>query len=122
MKVVAKVNRMKLRHFVTHPASYVYLSVSPKSRPNQNPILVSYLRFEFISNPGTVASVDEEEGELILVTQQMDGLMTNHLARLASLQEPDTTIALNFDGPYGVAADLEKLAGSKFDRVRGSFL
>jgi len=117
IEVMAKVPTRKLRYFGAHPASHAYLSIPPTSRPSQNPLSLSYLRFEFISNPFTVASVNEEAEELRLVARQMSGPMTNTLARLASLQSPDTKVALNVDGPYGVAAHFPNLAGTDFDRI-----
>ena len=61
--------------------------------------------------------MDAEAGELTLVARKMNEPMTSSLAKLASLQSPGNEIPLNFDGPYGVVANLLNLAGIDFDRV-----
>lgn len=117
IKVVVNIRPEKLRNFRAHPASHAYLRIPPTSRPTQNPLSLSYLCFEFISNPFTVGSVCEEAGVLTPIARQMDGPMTKTLARLASLRSPEVKVTLNIDGPYGVAAHFPNLGGTNFDRV-----
>ncbi|KAI0123233.1 ferric reductase like transmembrane component [Xylariales sp. AK1849] len=103
--------------FSRHPVSHVYLSIPPASRPGRSQWSLSNISLQFISNPFTVASVNEEDGKLTLVARQMNGTLTKTLARLASLQSLHSEIALNIDGPYGAAPYLPDLSKGDFDTV-----
>jgi NAD(P)H-flavin reductase len=117
VKIVAAIPSRKLTQFAERPASHVYLSIPRKSRPGRNAFSLSNLRFEFLSNPFTVALVDEEAGTLTLVARQMKGPVTAALSRLASLQAPGCKVVLNIDGPYGAAANYPILVGTSFDKI-----
>lgn len=117
IKIATKVSPRKLRQFGARPASHVYLSIPHTSRPSQNPLSMSHLRFEFLSNPFSVASVNEEAEELTIIARQMGGPLTSTLAKLAISRSPDTKVDINVKGPYGIAAHFPRFAGTNFDRV-----
>lgn len=69
-----------------------------------------------MSNPFTVASVNDETGPLTFIARRMRGSTTQSLARLAGVHWPDIKVALSPDGPYGAAAYFPDLSPS-FDKV-----
>ncbi|KAF2650523.1 hypothetical protein K491DRAFT_731288 [Lophiostoma macrostomum CBS 122681] len=117
VRIVANIPSHKLSQFAAHPASHVFLSIPSRSRPGRNSFSLANLRLGFLSNPFTVASINEELGTITLVARQMKGPVTAALARLASLQAPGSKVALNIDGPYGAAAHFPNMAGTSFDKI-----
>ena len=117
IKVVVRAPPQTLRRFSEAPASHAYLSIPRVSKPGA-PYMSQFswaqLRSNFLSNPFTVASVDQEAGELTFVVRQTCGPMTTALGKLASQQASEVTVSLNVDGPYGVAG-VDQL--QHFDRV-----
>ncbi|RCI11209.1 hypothetical protein L249_7585 [Ophiocordyceps polyrhachis-furcata BCC 54312] len=76
------------------PAAYVYLSL-PQPRG----------AFDFLHNPFTVASSDDQRGTLTLVARVRNGPVTRTLARLASSSSSSSRKhTLIIDGPYGSVA------------------
>ncbi|RDA82701.1 hypothetical protein CP532_3919 [Ophiocordyceps camponoti-leonardi (nom. inval.)] len=76
------------------PAAYVYVSLPQLSGA-----------FDFLHNPFTVASVDDNRGTLTLVARVRNGPVTMTLARLASSSSSSTRKhPLIIDGPYGSIA------------------
>lgn len=129
VKITASVPNNKLNRFREHPGSHIYLSIPAAARQDTNPASASYLLFEFLYNPFTVAAVDDETGDLTLVARQRNGPLTRALARFANASRtgPVVTgdvianeggkIPLGIEGPYGVSARFPKLTGGAFDRV-----
>lgn len=130
VKISVPVPHGKAGKFRTHPGSHVYLSVPAAARPSSNPMSSSFLLFEFLFNPFTVAAVDEGTGDLTLVARRMAGPMTATLARLAGRQTPvnmgtNGNIALGdggkiplcIEGPYGIAKHFPSLVGGEFSRI-----
>lgn len=116
VKIRAEVSRAKAQKFKEHPGAHVYLSIPHASRPSPNPVSLSHIQFEFLFNPFTVASVDESAGEITLCAREMNGPMTQTLARLGSL-ESGGKVPLCIDGPYGVAKRFPDLVGARYDRI-----
>ena len=129
VKITASVPYNKINRFREHPGSHIYLSIPAAARHDTNPASASYLLFEFLYNPFTVASVDEETGHLTLIARHRNGPLTRALARFADASKsgPVVTgdvianeggkIPLGIEGPYGVSTRFPNLAGGDFDRV-----
>ncbi|KAF2999977.1 hypothetical protein E8E14_006617 [Neopestalotiopsis sp. 37M] len=64
VKIVSKVPEKFISRFVDFPASHVYLSIPAASRSGSLKMM-----YEFMFNPFTVASVDENNQELTLTTE-----------------------------------------------------
>jgi len=130
VKISAPIPNSKSDKFRAHPGSHVYLSIPAAARQSSNPMSISFLLFEFLFNPFTVAAVDEETGELTLVTRRMSGPMSAALTRLAGRQTPGDTspntraapgeqqkIPLCIEGPYGIAKRFPNLVDGEFSRI-----
>ncbi|CAJ2508889.1 Uu.00g139150.m01.CDS01 [Anthostomella pinea] len=117
IKIVASVPAQTASRFRETPGSHVYLNVPTTSRPSQNPLATAHLVFEFVFSPFTVASINEEAGELTLVARCHDGPMTRAFANFANASSADTKVPLTLEGPYGCATRFPSLASSEFDRV-----
>ncbi|PHH77832.1 hypothetical protein CDD80_160 [Ophiocordyceps camponoti-rufipedis] len=88
-----------LRSVSASPGSHVYLSIPRGSRRQAS----ASRAFDFLYNPFSVASVDDERGSITLVARVRKGPMTRTLARLASSSSA-AKIPLTIDGPYGSIA------------------
>ncbi|KAI1371309.1 metalloreductase Fre8 [Hypoxylon crocopeplum] len=117
IKIVASIPSRKLDRFRKYPGMHVYLSIPAAARRSSSMAAAAYLLFEFSFNPFTIASVDEESGELTLVARRQRGPMTGALARFAEDGLASTKIPLSIEGPYGCATQFPNLAGPDFDRV-----
>lgn len=127
VKISASVPYGRANKFRTHPGSHIYLSVPAAARPSSNPASLSFLLFEFLFNPFTVAAVDEETGDITLVARRMGGPLTAALARFAARQTPvnasnvapreEGKIPLCIEGPYGIVKHFPNLAGGEFSRI-----
>ncbi|RDA91281.1 hypothetical protein CP533_6304 [Ophiocordyceps camponoti-saundersi (nom. inval.)] len=82
------------RSLSNSPAAYVYISLPQLSGA-----------FDFLHNPFTVASIDDQRGTLTLVARVRKGPVTKKLAHLASSSSSSARKhALTIDGPYGSVA------------------
>ncbi|KAI1075998.1 ferric reductase like transmembrane component [Whalleya microplaca] len=117
IKIVASIPSQKISRFREHPAAHIYLSIPAAARPTSSPLSAAYLVFEFAFNPFTVAAVDEESKELILVARRHKGPMTRTLGHFANGGVTSMDIPLSIDGPYGCTKRFPNLAGSRFDRI-----
>ncbi|KAK4032273.1 Ferric/cupric reductase transmembrane component 2 [Parachaetomium inaequale] len=123
VKISAKIPHSKVNRFRASPGSHIYLSIPAAARKSMSAASISHLLFEFLFNPFTVASVDEESGDLTLVARHCGGPMTAALGRLAGAARPsninstnENKIPLSIEGPYGAASRLAKLC-TNFDRI-----
>jgi NAD(P)H-flavin reductase len=129
IKVSASVPYHKINRFRTHPGAHIYLSIPAVARPDSNPASSAFLLFEFLFNPFTVADVDDETGDLVLVARHRGGPITSALARFAGIKPANTItqstivsredgkIPLCIEGPYGMVKHFPNLAGGDFDRI-----
>ncbi|KAL6788607.1 ferric reductase like transmembrane component [Trichoderma sp. SZMC 28012] len=117
VKIKVKGSEKMMKSIASRPGSHIYLSIPPTSRSKKTPLLLSYLGSEFISNPFTVASINEEAGEFMLIVRQMRGPTTKALSSFTNPLSIDTNVALSFDGPYGGYANFPSFSGSEFDGV-----
>ncbi|KAJ9148644.1 Ferric/cupric reductase transmembrane component 2 [Pleurostoma richardsiae] len=128
IKISASIPYSKVNRFREHPGSHIYLSIPAAARPSSNPASISFLLFEFLYNPFTVAAVDEETGDLTLVARHRSGPVTAALARFAGIHPataPSGTIVsheegkipLGIEGPYGAVDHFRRLSGGDYDRV-----
>ncbi|KAK4065469.1 hypothetical protein Trihar35433_7589 [Trichoderma harzianum] len=117
VKVKVKGSDKMMKSLASRPGSHIYLSIPPASRSKKTPLLLSYLGSEFISNPFTVATIDEEAGEFMLVVRQMRGPTTKTLSSFSDPLLRDINVALSFDGPYGGYTNFPSFSGSRFDGV-----
>ncbi|TDZ34957.1 putative metalloreductase AIM14 [Colletotrichum spinosum] len=119
VKISASIPQYKVNAFRTRPGSHIYMSIPAAARPGSGPTSSDSLLFEFMFNPFTVASVDDETGDLTLVARQLNGPLTQHLARFAnSTSGSSGKVPLCIEGPYGAASlHFEQLIGSSVDRV-----
>jgi NAD(P)H-flavin reductase len=119
VKVTAAVPQSKLSRFRALPGGHVYLNIPGASRHVSNPLSPSYLLFELLYNPFTVASVNEQKSEVTLVARCLTGPTTTALARLCktSASSDGKGVRLNLEGPYGTLHRLSDRAREEFDRV-----
>ncbi|KAL1836012.1 hypothetical protein VTJ49DRAFT_5694 [Mycothermus thermophilus] len=122
IKISASVPRDKINRFRAIPGAHVFLSIPAAARSGINPTSTAHLLFEFLLNPFTVASVDEDTGDLTLVARRRSGPMTTTLGRMAGVAgRPSNNlnedkIPLSIEGPYGSSTRLARLCAD-FDRV-----
>ncbi|KAL2268378.1 hypothetical protein VTJ83DRAFT_3224 [Remersonia thermophila] len=131
IRISASVPRGKLDRFRAAPGAHVFLSLpgGGGGAARDGPASSSRLLFEFLLNPFTVASVDEDAGDLTLVARRRRGPMTAALGRLAGasssssrpsnsgvFHDNEERIPLCIEGPYGPAARLARLC-TGYDRV-----
>lgn len=114
IKIVTNIPPKKLDRFRKHAGMHVYLSIPAAARRSAP---VAYLLFEFAFNPFTIASMDEESGDLTLVARRQKGPMTKTLAQFAADGLSGIKVPLSIEGPYGCASHFPNLAGPEFDRV-----
>ncbi|KAK0760702.1 hypothetical protein N5P37_006899 [Trichoderma harzianum] len=117
VKIKVQGSDKMMKSLVSRPGSHIYLSIPPASRSKKTPLLLSHLGSEFISNPFTVAAIDEEAGEFMLVVRQMRGPTTKTLSSFSNPLSRDIHVALSFDGPYGGYTNFPSFSGSEFDGV-----
>jgi ferredoxin-NADP reductase len=115
IKIAAKVPQPTVNKFRDHPASHVYMSIPPAARPSSNPVSAGNLVFEFMYNPFTVASVNEESREITLVARRLGGPVTQVLGKFAAANS--TKIPLNIEGPFGLTKHFPSLVAGEFDQV-----
>ncbi|KAI1412781.1 metalloreductase Fre8 [Hypoxylon sp. FL1857] len=116
IKIVAGLPSQKLSRFRKYPGMHVYLSI-PAAARRSSVVSATYLLFEFAFNPFTIASVDEETGDLTLVARHHKGPMTRTLGQFAEEGLDGAKIPLSIEGPYGCATWFPNLAGPDFDRI-----
>lgn len=123
VKISANIPRSKVNRFRASPGSHIYLSIPAAARQSMSATSISHLLFEFLFNPFTVATVDEDSGNLTMVARHCGGPMTAALGRLANAPRPSNTnrasedkIPLTIEGPYGAASRFPQL-GADFDRI-----
>ncbi|KAI1456258.1 metalloreductase Fre8 [Annulohypoxylon moriforme] len=116
VKIVAGIPSKKIDRFRKYPGMHVYLSIPPSSR-RSSIFSPSYLLYECTFNPFTIASVDEESGDLTLVARRHRGPMTRALTQFAEDGLDGAKVSLNIDGPYGCATWFPNLGGPEFQRV-----
>lgn len=121
VKVSATLPAHKIVKYAARPGSHIYLNVPPASRPGIGQFSAPYLVFEFLYNPFTVASTNQETGELTFVARTRTGPMTNRLHHLSSTTDngaPTEKIQLNIEGPYGaIGKTFNDLITSGINRV-----
>lgn len=104
VKVSSSIPHHKLRPFKTSPGSHIYLNIPPGSRTSATPASQSGV-FEFLYNPFTVASVNEDQGSITFIARTRDGPMTAVLNQFASSTPGPAAearkISLAIEGPYG---------------------
>ncbi|OTA96554.1 hypothetical protein M434DRAFT_67336, partial [Hypoxylon sp. CO27-5] len=116
ISIVASISTSKISRFRKYPGMHVYLSI-PAAARRSSVVSAAYLLFEFAFNPFTIASVNEETGDLTLVARRHKGPMTKTLGQFAEEALDGAKIPLSIEGPYGCATWFPNLAGSDFDRV-----
>ncbi|XXH01280.1 hypothetical protein Hte_007635 [Hypoxylon texense] len=114
IKIVTNIPSKKLDRFRKHAGMHVYLSIPAAARRSAS---AAFLLFEFAFNPFTIASMDDESGDLTLVARRQKGPMTKTLAEFAEDGLSGIKIPLSIEGPYGCASHFPNLAGPEFDRV-----
>lgn len=83
VRLTAPVPFAKLEKFRRHPGSHVYMSLPAGARPSSNPLSPSFVLFEFLFNPFTIASVNEQTSDLTLVVRTREGPLTAVLSKHA---------------------------------------
>ena len=93
VRLTAPIPFSKLNKFRKHPGSHVYMSLPGASRPSTKLLSPSYILFELIFNPFTIASVNEQTSDLTLVLRTRKGPMSaalsNHATPAQLLKESD---------------------------------
>ncbi|KAF5660735.1 ferric cupric reductase transmembrane component 2 [Fusarium heterosporum] len=121
VKVTAKLPKSKVAKYAARPGSHIYLNVPPASRPGIGQFSAPYLVFEFLYNPFTVASTNQETDELTFVARTRTGPMTGRLHHLSSTSNARTSaekVELNIEGPYGtIGKTFNDLVTSGINRV-----
>ncbi|SPJ81658.1 related to ferric reductase [Fusarium torulosum] len=121
VKVTAKLPKSKIAKYAARPGSHIYLNVPPASRPGIGQFSAPYLVFEFLYNPFTVASTNQETDELTFVARTRTGPMTSRLHHLSSTTNTGTSaekVELNIEGPYGtIGKTFNDLITSGISRV-----
>lgn len=104
VKVSATMPSHKIAKYAARPGSHIYLNVPPTSRPGIGQFSAPYLVFEFLYNPFTVSSTNQETGELTFIARTRTGPMTNRLHHLSTTTNNGVATEkaqLNIEGPYG---------------------
>lgn len=119
VKVTTSVPFHKIQRFRKGPGSHIYLQIPGMSRLSQSPTSKEYLVHEFLFNPFTVASVDDETGEISLVARHHKGPTTHTLKQLAAEATSDGSrhLSLAIEGPYGAVSYYPELVSGEYDRV-----
>ncbi|KAG5787505.1 hypothetical protein H9Q69_013426 [Fusarium xylarioides] len=121
VKVSAKLPAPKIAKYTARPGSHIYLNVPAASRPGIGQFSAPYLVFEFLYNPFTVASTNQETSELTVVARTRNGPMTNRLHHLSSTTNAGGStgkVELNIEGPYGaIGKTFNDLINSGINRI-----
>ncbi|KAI1385393.1 metalloreductase Fre8 [Hypoxylon trugodes] len=107
IKIVFSIPSQKISRFRKYPGMHVYLSIPPGSRRSAGISAATYLLFEATFNPFTIASVDEESGDLTLVAKRQKGPMTKALVRCAADSLAATKIPLSLIATENPAAKVQ---------------
>ncbi|CAK7207591.1 hypothetical protein SEUCBS139899_010401 [Sporothrix eucalyptigena] len=83
VRLTAPIPFSKLDKFRKHPGSHVYMSLPGAARPSTELLSPSYILFELLFNPFTIASVNEQSSDLTLVVRARKGPMSAALSRHA---------------------------------------
>lgn len=112
VKVTSQIPISKWAPFRETPGSHIYLSLPPSGRTDAVPSSKSGI-FDYLYNPFTVASVNDENGTITFIARTRKGPMTNVLSAFASAgaspppqssttQPSDSAkITVGVEGPYG---------------------
>lgn len=104
VKVTSSIPLHKLAPFRATPGSHIYLSLPPQGRTTTVPSSKSGV-FDYLYNPFTIATVDDEDGTISFIARVRNGPMTNVLSDFSSTkpQSPPESrkITLGIEGPYG---------------------
>ncbi|POR35904.1 Putative metalloreductase AIM14 [Tolypocladium paradoxum] len=104
VKISCSIPPRKLRPFKAFPGSHIYLNIPPGSRTSATPASQSGV-FDFLYNPFTVASVNEDQGSITIIARTRGGPMTAVLNQFASSTPGPPAdarkIPLAIEGPYG---------------------
>lgn len=84
LRLTAPIPSSKFSKFRQHPGSHVYLSLPGTARPSSKPLSPSYILFELLFNPFTIASINDQANELTLVIRARNGPMTTTLSQRVS--------------------------------------
>ncbi|CAK7233195.1 hypothetical protein SBRCBS47491_008526 [Sporothrix bragantina] len=84
VRLTAPIPFSKLDKFRKHPGSHVYMSLPGAARPSTKLLSPSYILFELLFNPFTIASVNEQTSDLTLVVRARKGPMSSALSRHAT--------------------------------------
>lgn len=101
LKVTVTMPSKRIAKYKARPGSHIYLNLPSESRPGLGQFSAPHMLFEFLYNPFTVVSANEETGELTFVARKRSGPMTSRLSQFASA--PEIKIPLCIEGPYGAA-------------------
>lgn len=113
IKISAKLSPRKITQFAERPGSHAYISIPWPSRPRA----LSSLVYEFCFNPFTVAEVNRDAGEVVLVARQQGGPMTRRLMQLTR-EDTGARVPLAIEGPFGAfATTYSNLVESGVDRM-----
>ncbi|CAK7272854.1 hypothetical protein SEPCBS57363_005356 [Sporothrix epigloea] len=84
LRLTAPIPSSKFGKFRQHPGSHVYLSLPGTARPSSKPLSPSYILYELLFNPFTIASVKDRADELTLVIRARNGPMSTTLSQHSS--------------------------------------
>jgi NAD(P)H-flavin reductase len=105
LRITSKMPANKVIKFKARPGAHLYLSLPPLSRPvPKDPYSKANFLFDFMYNPFTVVSADEDSGHLTFVARKRTGPMTTRLAEFVGVgtpEDPETQTPLCIEGPYG---------------------
>ncbi|KAI5462300.1 hypothetical protein BGZ63DRAFT_383482 [Mariannaea sp. PMI_226] len=109
LKITSTMPSSKILKFKAKPGAHLYLNLPLSSRPApNNPYSVGNLVFEFLYNPFTVVSANEDSNQVTFVARKRTGPMTARLAEFAAAGVPEgdeAKMALSIEGPYGVVGE-----------------
>ncbi|KAI1771500.1 metalloreductase Fre8 [Hypoxylon cercidicola] len=105
IKIVTNIPSKKVDRFRKYAGMHVYLSIPSAARRSAS---AAFLLFEFAFNPFTIASMDDESGDLTLVARRQKGPMTRTLAQYAEDGLTGIKVPLSIEGPYGCLAALAR--------------
>ncbi|KAH7325003.1 hypothetical protein B0I35DRAFT_370466 [Stachybotrys elegans] len=104
----------KADRFRALPGSHVYLSIPPAARSSEYPPSKDLI-VDFMFNPFTVASVNDDNNDITLVARTRSGPMSTFLSHHAA---SNGKVHLGVDGPYGaLGKHYHDLISSKIQRV-----
>ncbi|ERT02756.1 hypothetical protein HMPREF1624_01058 [Sporothrix schenckii ATCC 58251] len=83
IRLTAPIPFSKMDKYRKHPGSHVYMSLPGSARPSTNPLSPTSILFEFLFNPFTIATVNDQSSDLTLVVRARKGPMSAALSRHA---------------------------------------